>query len=120
MTCVADAVAAMFLAWNAPDENGIRRNAVAALTTDVEFVDPDHVIRSLDEWVGMVGAFRSANPMARPRLASRIDTHHDPARYAWAVELDDGTALEGVDVIAFEAGPCRIRRIDSFVGRFMA
>lgn len=120
MSHVADAIAAMFLAWNAADERAIRRHAERALTRDVEFVDPGHLVRGMDAWVDMVRAFRAANPKAEPRLASGVDAHHDRARYAWAVRLDDGTELEGVDVVAFEGEPCRLRRIDSFIGRLVA
>jgi hypothetical protein len=114
--CISETVAAMFMAWNATEETAVRLSAQQALTSDVEFVDPDYAIRGLDPWVAMVLKFRRDNPKAQPRLASVIDSHHTRARYAWVVELASGTRLEGIDVVAFEAESCKIQRIDSFIG----
>lgn len=120
MSCLADAIAAMFCAWNETDEQRIREHAAQSLTPDIEFTDPGNRVHGAEQWIQMVKVFRAANPEAQPRLASFIDQHNDRARYAWAVKLHDGTKLEGVDVIAFDTDPCRIRRIDSFIGRLAA
>lgn len=115
---IAEVVAIMFAAWNAPDEAAIRAHAERALTADVEFVDPWYDIRGIDAWVGMVTAFRADNPSARPRQASGIDMHHDRARYAWAVEMANGTTLEGFDVVVVDPATGKLRQIVGFFGPF--
>jgi len=115
---LSDAVAAMFVAWNATDEAAVRSLAERALTAEVEFVDPYYVLRGLDAWVAMVLDFRAANPDAQPVQASDIRAHHGRAIYAWAVTLADGTRLTGFDAIATDPATGRIGRIDGFYAPF--
>jgi hypothetical protein len=105
----------MFLAWNASDETSIRREAVRALTDNVEFVDPDYNILGIEAFVAMVKEFRRNHRNARPALVGPIDSHHNLARYLWAVDLGDGNRLTGADVVAYDPSTCRIQRIESFV-----
>jgi hypothetical protein len=119
VSCVAEAISAMFLAWNATDAVGARRDAERALAPNVEFVDPDNDIRGIDAFLAMVARFRVANPDAKPGTVGGIDGHHDLARYRWAVELADRTRLTGTDVVRVDER-CRIVRIESFIDRVPA
>lgn len=79
MSCLADAIAAMFCAWNETDEQRIREHAAQSLTRDIEFTDPGNRVRGSEQWIQMVKAFRAGNPEARPRLAG-LSTNTTTAR----------------------------------------
>lgn len=88
----------------------------AALTEDVEFVDPNYDIVGIEAFIAQVREFRAKEGRARLLPTSGIDLHHDRGRYSWVVVREDGTRLEGLDAVAFDRTCGKIRRIDGFFG----
>jgi hypothetical protein len=109
-------IEAMMSAWNTRDDSILEQIVKEALTSDVEFCDPHYDIRGHAAFIAMVKAFWAKNGNCKISRASCIDTHHDRARYAWAVDLPNRGRFEGFDAVALDLPSGKVRRIDGFFG----
>jgi SnoaL-like domain len=103
-------------AWSDPDP-ARRRETLAGVWADgATYTDPSVHAVGLDELLAHIDAVVARRPGAKVVRTSRVDAHHDLARFAWRVVQADGTALpEGLDIAELSADG-RIRRIVGFFG----
>jgi hypothetical protein len=94
----------------------MRQVVAEALSSDVEFCDPHYDIRGHAAFIDMVEAFWAKNGECTISRASGIDTHHDRARYAWAIDWPDGRRFEGFDAVALDLASGKVSRVDGFFG----
>jgi hypothetical protein len=106
----------MLSAWNSRDDAKLREIVDASLTTDVVFCDPPHNITGHDALIAMVHAFWKDNGACTIARSSAVDSHHDRARYTWAITFPDGRKFEGMDAVALDLEAGKVRRIDGFFG----
>lgn len=109
-------IEAMLAAWNTRDEAALAQAVEASLSPEVEFCDPHYDIRGHAPFIDMVKAFWAKHGDCKITRASRIDTHHDRARYAWAIDWPDGRRFEGFDATAIDLSSGKVRRVDGFFG----
>lgn len=103
-------------AWSDPDP-ARRREILGRVWADgATYTDPTVHASGLDELLAHVGTVVAARPGARVVRTSRVDAHHDLARFAWHVVLADGATLpEGLDLAELTPDG-RIRRVVGFFG----
>jgi SnoaL-like domain len=106
----------MLEAWNTRDPEALRAKVDAALTADMEFVDPHYDIRGIEPFIAMVLALQAKYPDVRIERTSGIDHHHDRARYSWALTWPDGRRFDGFDAVALDLAQGKVRRVDGFFG----
>lgn len=112
----SDPFVSLLAAWNERDPAKMRALLDASLTADIEFVDPTVAITGIDAFAAMIRDFQGKYPRAQCVRTSGIDRHHDRARYAWSVIIDEKNRVDGFDAVALDAGGKRLRRIDGFFG----
>lgn len=110
----------MLSGWNTRDKTALLAVVEASMTDDVEFCDPHYDIRGHDAFIEMVEAFWIKNPGCKISRASIIDTHHNRARYAWAITLPNGGTFEGFDAVALDIETGKVSRVDGFFGPLKA
>jgi hypothetical protein len=82
---------------------------------DGELLDPPLAGTGPDEIAGLVDVVLQHYPDHRFVRTSAIDSHHDHARYTWALTAPDGTAtVTGTDVATIVDG--RLARVIGFFG----
>lgn len=103
-------------AWSDPDPTR-RREILSGVWADgATYTDPAMHAVGLNALLAHIDAVLAQRPGAKVVRTSRVDTHHDVARFAWRVVEADGTALpEGLDLAEFTADG-RIGRIIGFFG----
>ncbi len=112
---IPDSLQQYLLVWNEVDPVARRQRLDAAVTDDVEWVDPIHAHSGKDALEENVTGFRTEYPTAALGLGSNVDAHHDRCRYEWAIYTDDKLFMRGMDVVTFaESG--LIERVDGFFG----
>jgi hypothetical protein len=116
MAANTQCIVAMLSAWNTRDAGVLQQVVEGALSSDVEFCDPHYDIRGHAAFIEMVKAFWAKNGDCKISRASGIDTHHDRARYAWAIDWPDGRRFVGFDAVAIDLPSGKVRRIDGFFG----
>ncbi|MFC9997312.1 nuclear transport factor 2 family protein [Nocardia sp. NPDC127526] len=103
-------------AWSESDP--ARRRAVLekVWAPDATYTDPTVHVTGLDGLLAHIETVAARRPGATVLRTSRVDAHHDLARFAWHVVQADGTALpDGLDLIEF-TDDGRIRRVIGFFG----
>lgn len=106
-------------AWNEADAS--KRNALLAecWAKDGVYSDPTGEAKGAAALLVMIGQVQKQYPGARLERTSRLDRHHDVARFGWRMVLSDGSALpEGVDFVQIVDG--RIARVAGFFGALKA
>jgi hypothetical protein len=103
-------------AWSDPDPTR-RRELLGGVWADgATYTEPTVHTAGLDDLLAHIDTVVARRPGARVVRTSRVDAHHDLARFAWRVVQADGTALpEGLDLAELSADG-RIRRIIGFFG----
>ncbi len=106
----------MLSAWNSNDESLLGQIVEQSLSPEVEFCDPFHDIRGHAPFIEMVKAFWAKHGNCKITRTSGIDSHHDRARYTWAIDSLQGGRFEGFDAIALDLASGKVRRVDGFFG----
>lgn len=103
-------------AWSDSDPMR-RREILGGVWADgAAYTDPTVHAVGLDELLAHIDSVVARRPGAKVVRTSRVDVHHDLARFAWRVINADGTALpEGLDLAELSPDG-RIRRIIGFFG----
>jgi SnoaL-like domain len=102
--------------WNVADAELRLELCRRVWTDDGRYVDPIFDARGPAAIADSLGAFQAQFPGHRVTRTTAIDTHHDLARFAWAVTAPDGTEVfAGVDVVAV-AENGRFRSMTGFLG----
>lgn len=119
-TAPADATTALvdayFEMWRQPEAEARRALVEGVFTPDGRHVDPLADARGHAEVEAMVGGVHATYPGFAIERTSGIDQHGDQVRYAWRLDLADGTTLvEGLD-IAELAADGRLARVAGFWG----
>lgn len=103
-------------AWSDPDPTRRREILEGVWADGATYTDPTVDATGLDELLAHIDTVVAQRPGAKVVRTSRVDVHHDLARFAWHVVQADGTALpEGLDLAELSADG-RIRRIIGFFG----
>lgn len=103
-------------AWSDPDPARRRELLGSAFAEGATYTDPTVHAAGVDELLTHIGAVVARRPGAEVVRTSRVDAHHNLARFAWRVVLADGTALpEGLDLAELSSDG-RIGRIVGFFG----
>jgi hypothetical protein len=105
----------LLAAWNEPIVENIQAHLSKAVSQDVVFVDPNYSISGMSAFEAMVRAFRASAPGARCVRTSKIDMHHDRARYSWTVIVDDQNQVDGFDAVQVNSAGL-VCRVDGFFG----
>ncbi len=94
-----------------------RRDILRSVWADgATYTDPATHAASIDALLAHIGKVIAGRPGAKVVRTSRIDLHHDVARFAWQVVLADGSTLpEGLD-FADISEDGKIKRIVGFFG----
>ena len=101
--------------WNESDLTAIRSHLDQAVSTDVEWVDPQHAFRGRDALEANVVELRTNKPEYRFVIASELDQHHDRIRYRWDMMRKHRVLMQGLDIVTF-ASDGLIARVDGFFG----
>lgn len=102
--------------WNA-DEAGQRQIAADLFTDEVDYRSPVGHFSGVDALVQFRTEFIANVGDAHLRARRAVDHHHDRARLAWEIVLDDGTSFAaGTDVIVV-APDGRVREVNAFLDR---
>lgn len=103
-------------AWSDPDPARRRAHLSEVWADDATYTDPTVHAVGIDALLAHIAGVVARRPGARVLRTSRVDVHHDLARFAWHVVLADATTLpEGLDVAELTADG-RICRIVGFFG----
>jgi hypothetical protein len=116
MTIHKQCIDLMLSAWNTRDENLLVEIVQASLSPDLEFCDPHNDIRGHNAFIAMVKAFWAQHGDCEISQASNVDSHHDRARYAWAITWPDGRRFEGFDAVTLNLSTKKVTRVDGFFG----
>jgi hypothetical protein len=117
MTGPATLVDAYCRAWSDPDPAQRKKLLNTALAPDATYTDPRADCRNPGELLAHIAKILADRPGARIELTSRVDMHHNVARFHWQVVMPDGTKLpEGIDFVEFTPDRSRIRSIVGFFG----
>ncbi|QBS44798.1 nuclear transport factor 2 family protein [Nocardia sp. CS682] len=104
------------LGWSDPDPVRRREFLGAALAAGATYTDPTVHAVGVEELAAHIDGVFAQQPGMRVMRVSRIDAHHEMARFGWRLVQADGTALpDGVDFVEVSAEG-RIRRIVGFFG----
>jgi hypothetical protein len=105
-----------FAMWREVDAPARRALVAQAFTADGRHVDPHADARGHAELEAMLAGVHDGYPGFAIERTSGIDQHGDQVRYAWRLDLADGTTLvEGVDVAELAADG-RLARVAGFWG----
>ena len=115
MTKVPESLDHMLAAWNEADPTQVRGHLEAALSPDVQFVDPAVDIVGIDAFEANVHEVRARIPGAVYSRASDVDEHHGYFRYHWAIHAEGSLLLEGFDVTELDDDGC-VRKVIGFFG----
>jgi hypothetical protein len=103
--------------WNLPNSEQRAEALAAVWAVDATYTDPSVHAKNGDELLAHIAMVRARRPGAKVVRVSRLDSHHGFVRFAWRVELADGTLMpEGLDIAFFTADGARIARILGFFG----
>jgi hypothetical protein len=101
--------------FNEPDDVVRAELGKDVFADDGRLVDPLVDATGPVQIAAAIGALRAQMPGHSLARTTVVDTHHDHARFGWAVGGPDGTvAVAGIDVVTFAADG----RIQSAVGFF--
>ena len=119
-TAPADTTTALvdtyFAMWREPEAAARRPLVEQAFTADGRHVDPHADARGHDEVDAMIAGVHAAYPGFAIERTSGIDQHGDQLRYAWRLDLADGSTLvAGLDVAEL-APDGRLARVAGFWG----
>ncbi|UGT41493.1 nuclear transport factor 2 family protein [Nocardia yamanashiensis] len=103
-------------AWSDPDPARRRTFLGQVWAPDATYTDPRIQTVGPEELLAHIETMIARRPGARVVRTSRVDQHHEVARFAWRVVQADGSALpEGLD-LAELTDDGRIGRIVGFFG----
>ncbi|WP_069166871.1 nuclear transport factor 2 family protein [Nocardia altamirensis] len=103
-------------AWSDADPQRRRALLSQVWADGATYTDPTVHATGADELLAHIATVFARRPGTTVIRTSKVDAHHDVARFAWHVVLADGTALpDGIDFVEFD-GVERIRRIVGFMG----
>jgi hypothetical protein len=114
MSTVTDLIDRYIAMWNETD--GKRRRVLIAQVwaEDASYLDPVLQAEGHAGIDAMVQALHERFPGHRFRRSSDVDTHHDRARFAWALGPESGPAVvKGVDFGVVTGGE-RLQAITGF------
>lgn len=91
------------------------------LADGATYTDPTARVAGAEALATHIGTVLASNPGAKVVRVSRVDAHHDVARFAWQMMFANGTVLpEGVDFVELSSevssDGARIRSITGFFG----
>jgi hypothetical protein len=102
LTDQAAVVDAWLVAYAEPDVAQRRRLIEQVWTTDGELVDPPFEGTGHEALSGMADVVLTHYASHTFRRTTKVDAHHDVARYGWELVAADGTvAVAGLDVVTF-------------------
>jgi hypothetical protein len=107
----------MLSAWNTRDESVLIQIVGETLTEDFIFCDPHFDFVGHAPFIDMVKAFWAKHGDCTISPASKIDAHHDRARYAWAITWPDGRRFDGFDAATLDLSSKKVKRVDGFFGK---
>jgi hypothetical protein len=103
-------------AWSDPDPSRRREILGTVWAEGATYTDPTVHAAGLDALLAHIEGVVTQRPGAKVVRTSRVDLHHGLARFAWHVQLPDGSTLpEGLDLAELSADG-RIGRIIGFFG----
>jgi hypothetical protein len=103
-------------AWSDPDPDRRREILESVWADGATYTDPTVHADGIDTLLTHIGSVVARRPGAKVIRTSRVDAHHDLARFAWRVVQADGTMLpEGIDVAEITPDG-RIGKILGFFG----
>lgn len=106
-------------AWSDPDARRRRDLLDSVWSEGATYTDPNVHAAGIDALLAHIDKVAARRPGARVVRTSRVDMHHNVARFAWRVVQADGKMLpEGID-FAETSGDGRITRIVGFFGPLM-
>lgn len=102
--------------WNELDPSRRTQLIDACISTDCEWVDPQHHHHGREALAQNVTGFRSTFPDAVLGLGSNVDSHRDRHRYEWII-VDGGgeVIMRGSDVVTVD-GDGLLCRVEGFFG----
>lgn len=104
-------------AWCEADAGRRVAMLAEALTDGAVYTDPTVRVVGVEALATHIGTVLAANPGARVSRTSRVEAHHDVARFAWQMTRADGTVLpEGVDFVELTSDGTRLCSITGFFG----
>jgi hypothetical protein len=102
-------------AWNEQDKVKRLLMLTEALTPDVRYLDPAVEISGREALVAHIDVVFARYPGSTIMRTTRVDQHHNTARFGWKKVLADGSPLaDSVDFLEF----ARDGRISLIVGFF--
>jgi hypothetical protein len=105
-----------FDTWNVTDADLRLELCRRVWADDGHYLDPLFDARGPAAIAESLGAFQSQFPGHRVTRTTAIDTHHDRARFGWAVTAPDGSdVVRGLDV-AVLAADGRLQSMIGFLG----
>ena len=102
--------------FNEADDLARAELSKAVFVDDGRLVDPLVDATGPARIAAAIGVLRDQMPGHSLARTTRVDTHHDQARFGWSVNAPDGSvAVAGTDVVTFD-GDGRIQTAIGFFG----
>lgn len=102
--------------WSQPDPELRRQQLLPVWASNATYTDPTVHTTGFDELIEHIGKVLARRPGSRVERTSKVDGHHECARFAWHVVQADGTSLpEGIDFLEINDDG-KIQRIVGFFG----
>lgn len=115
MSSHPEALDHMLAAWNERHPALVRAHLDAALSPDVEFIDPSIETRGIDAFEANVHEVHRQIPGADYERVSGVDSHHGLHRYAWQISQHGEVIMPGFDVTEVDADG-KVLRVLGFFG----
>lgn len=105
------------LVWSCDEHEGRRHLLQQVWAADATYIDPTVSTRGHDELLTHIAGVREKRPGSSVVRTSRVDMHHDVARFNWCVVESDGTRRpDGIDIALLAPDKRLITGIIGFFG----
>jgi hypothetical protein len=103
--------------WSEPDAERRAQLLAAVWATGATYTDPSANVRGAPELLVHIAKVQAKRPGSRVIRKSKVDHHHNIARFSWqAIEANGNALPEGLDLAFITDDGQKIERIVGFFG----
>jgi hypothetical protein len=103
--------------WSEPDATRRAQLLAAVWAPEATYTDPSVNVKGATELLAHIAKVQAKRPGSKVVRRSKVDLHHNVARFAWqAIEANGNTLPEGLDLAFINEDDNKIERIIGFFG----